>query len=67
MRNPPDRLTFTVTRDRDQWAVEHLGEHSEHSRDRNEVLAAANRLARKATDAGQACQVRMSGQVGCFS
>jgi hypothetical protein len=59
-----ERATFTVTRDQDLWAVEHLGEYFDHAIDKSEARASANKRARQAQDRGQACQVRVSGEVG---
>jgi hypothetical protein len=64
MRTVLVRAVFTVTRDRDLWAVEHLGEYFDHSADKSEVRASANKRARMAQDAGHACQVRVSGEMG---
>ena len=62
MRSNPTRLIFTVTRDRELWAVEHQGEYFDHAGDKNEVKASANKRARHAQDAGQPCQVVVSGE-----
>jgi hypothetical protein len=59
-----ERNIFTVTRDRDLWAVEYLGEFFDHSPDKSEVRASANKRARAVQDAGQPCQVRVSGETG---
>jgi hypothetical protein len=67
MRNGPDRAIFTVARHLEGWAVEIAGEFFDHSRDKEEVKAAANKRARAAQDAGQACQVRVSGEHGFFA
>jgi hypothetical protein len=64
MRAVVARSIFTVTRNRDLWAVEHLGEYFDHSMDKSEARASANKRARQAQDAGQACQVRVSGETG---
>ena len=64
MRTTLARIVFTVTRDRELWAVEHLGEYFDHSIDKSEARASANKRARLAQDAGQACQVRVSGEAG---
>lgn len=57
-------MTFTVARHRDLWAVESLGEYYDHSPDKSEAKASANKRARHAQDAGQPCQVRVSGETG---
>lgn len=64
MRINLDRTILTVTRDRELWAVEHLGEYFDHSADKNEVRASANKRARASQDAGRPCQVRVSGETG---
>lgn len=66
MKIPQGRIVFTVTRDRELWAVEHLGEYYDHSRDKNEARASANKRAREAQNSGAACQVRVSGETGYF-
>jgi hypothetical protein len=66
-RNGPDRTIFTVARHEGRWAVEHDGEFSDHSLDKEEAKAAANKRARAAQDSGQACQVRVSGEHGFFT
>ena len=48
MRNGPDRAIFTVARHQEGWAVEIAGEFFDHSRDKEEVKAAANKRARAA-------------------
>jgi hypothetical protein len=58
------RTVFTVTRDRELWAVEHLGEYFDHSIDKSEAKASANKRARESQDKGNACQVRVSGETG---
>lgn len=64
MRANLDRTILTVTRDRELWAVEHLGEYFDHSADKNEAKASANKRARASQDAGHPCQVRVSGETG---
>ena len=64
MRNNLARSIFTVTRDGELWAVEHLGKFFDHSQDKSEARASANKRARSAQDAGQACQVRVTGETG---
>jgi hypothetical protein len=64
MRINLERTVISVTRDRNLWAVEHLGEYFDHSPDKDEVKASANKRAREAQDAGRACQVRVSGETG---
>jgi len=61
------RTIFTVARFEGRWAVEHEGEFFDHSLDKDEVKAAAHKRARAASDAGQMCQVRVSGELGFFS
>jgi hypothetical protein len=67
VRNQPERLTFTVVRHGGGWAVEHLGEHLDHSSDKEVAKAAANKRARAAHDAGQPCIVRVSGENGFYA
>jgi len=66
MRNEPDRAIFTVARHDGRWAVEHDGQYSDHSLDKEEAKAAANKRARAAQDAGRPCLVRVSGEHGFF-
>jgi hypothetical protein len=66
MRNVPDRAIFTVARINGEWAVEHDGAFSDHSADKEVAKAAANKRARAAQDAGQACLVRVSGEHGFY-
>jgi hypothetical protein len=66
MQKIPDRAVFTVTRDRDLWAVEYLGEYFDHALDKSEAKASANKRARMAQDAGRPCQVRVTGETGYF-
>lgn len=58
------RDLYTVIRHADGWAVEHAGEIFGVSRDKEEAKAAAHRRARVAFDAGQGCQVRVTGEHG---
>jgi hypothetical protein len=67
MRNGPDRAIFTVARVDGGWAVEHDGAFSDHTQDKEEAKAAANKKARAAQDRGQACQIRVSGEHGFFA
>ncbi len=67
MRNGPDRAVFTVVKHAGGWAVEHDGEMLDKSIDKEEAKAAANKRARAAQDAGQACQIRVSGEHGFFA
>ncbi len=64
MRNAPDRAVFTVLRHEGGWAVEHDGEFTDMSVDKEVAKAAANKRARAAQDAGQPCLVRVSGEHG---
>lgn len=66
-RNGLDRLTFTVSRHDGRWAVEHDGEYSDHSSDKEVAKAAANKRARASQDAGRPCQVLVHGENGFFS
>jgi len=67
MRNAPERAVFTVLRHEDGWAVEHEGQFSDASPDKEVVKAAANKRARAAQDAGKPCQVRVVGEHGFFN
>jgi hypothetical protein len=67
VRNEPERLTFTVVRHDGYWAVEHDGEHFDHSLDKEVAKAAANKRARAAHDSGRACLVRVSGENGFYA
>ncbi len=57
------RAIFTVTPDDTGWAVAFEGEMYDHSRDKQEALAAAHRRARACHDSGRAAQVTISGEV----
>jgi len=50
-----------------RWAVEHQGTYSDHTLDREEAKAAANKRARALQDAGRPCQVRVTGEHGFFA
>jgi hypothetical protein len=67
MRNAPDRAIFTVVRHETGWAVEHDGEYSDASPDKEVAKAAANKRARAAQDAGKPCLVRVVGEHGFFN
>ncbi len=67
MRNEPQREIFTVARHEGRWAVEHEGVFSDHSIDKEEAKAAANKRARVLMDAGRPCLVRVSGEHGFFA
>lgn len=67
MREIRDRIVFTVARHDGYWAVEQDGDFSDHSLDKEEAKAAANKRARVAQDKGQACLVRVSGEHGFFA
>ena len=66
MRYAPQRAVFTVVRHSDGWAVEHDGEVSDVTSDKEVAKAAANKRARAAQDAGQPCLVRVFGELGYF-
>ncbi|WP_269713407.1 DUF2188 domain-containing protein [Caulobacter sp. NIBR2454] len=59
-----ERIIFTVLPHDGQWAVESDGAFTNHSSSKEEVKAAANKMARAAQDAGTPCQVRVSGEHG---
>ena len=67
MRNAPDRVIFTVIRHPSGWAVEHDGELSDVTPDKEVAKAAANKLAREALDSGRPCLVRVFGEHGFFN
>ena len=67
MRNELERAIFTVVRHPSGWAVEHLGQISDASPDKEVAKAAANRRARASQDAGKPCLVRVFGEHGYFS
>lgn len=67
MRNAPERAVFTVVRHAGGWAVEHDGEVSDATADKEVAKAAANKRARAAQDAGQPCLVRVTGEHGFFN
>lgn len=67
MRNQPDRLTFSVVRHDGRWAVEHDGQHHDHTSDKEVAKAAAHKRARAAQDAGHACLIRVSGENGFYA
>lgn len=67
MRNAPERAIFTVARNDGRWAVEHDGVFSDHTDNKEEAKAAANKAARAMQDAGRPCQVRVSGEHGFFA
>ncbi len=62
MRMNLERAVLTVTRHDGGWCVEHGGQQFGHSRDKEAARAAANRRAREMFDAGQACEVQVSGE-----
>jgi hypothetical protein len=65
-KTAPPRAIFTVARHEGGWAVEHAGEFFDASRDKDEVKAAAHKRARAAAEAGQLCQVRITGEGSFF-
>jgi FAD/FMN-containing dehydrogenase len=67
IRGASDRETLTVIRHEGRWAVEHLGAFSDHTLDKEEAKAAANKRARALQDVGRPCQVRVSGEHGFFA
>ena len=67
VRGANDRETLTVARHEGRWAVEHRGTFSDHTLDREEAKAAANKRARALQDAGHSCQVRVTGEHGFFA
>ena len=67
MRYTPERAVFTVVRHSGGWAVEHEGEISDPTPDKEIAKAADNRRARAAQDAGKPCLVRVFGEHGFFN
>jgi hypothetical protein len=67
IRDSAQRAIFTVAKHEGGWAVEHAGEFFDHTIDKEEAKAAANKRARAAQDAGRPCQVRVSGEHGFFA
>jgi nucleotide-binding universal stress UspA family protein len=67
IRGASDRETLTVARHEGRWAVEHQGEFSDHTPEKEEAKAAANKRARALQDQGRPCQVRVSGEHGSFA
>jgi len=67
MRNAPDRAIFSVVRHESGWAVEHDGEVSDITPDKDVAKAAANKRARAAQDGGTPCRVRVVGETGFFN
>ena len=67
VRGAGDRETLTVARHEGRWAVEHMGIFSDHTSDREEAKAAANKRARALQDSGRPCQVRVTGEHGFFA
>src|SRR5437588_328968 len=63
MKMLADRAVLTVERHEGRWAVAHEGGHFGHSADKEEAKAAANKRARQMLDAGQPCQVRITGRL----
>jgi len=63
MKSYPDRTLLSVVRQNEMWAIEHDGAHFGHAKDKEVVKATANKRARAMQDDGQACQVRVSGEI----
>lgn len=66
MRMIQDRAVLTVIRNDGWWAVEFDGQVFGRSPDKEVAKAAANKRARQLQDNGQACQVRVTGELGYF-
>jgi hypothetical protein len=66
MRMVPERALLNVFRQEGVWRVEHDGRHFGHSKEKEVAKAAANRHAREMLDAGQPCEVRVSGEHGVW-
>jgi len=67
MRTAATRTVFTVAKHLGGWAVESEGEFFDQTPDKDEAKASAHKRARAAQDAGQLCQVRVSGEHGFFA
>ena len=67
MRITPDRDVFTVVRYDGGWAVEHGGQFSDLTPDKEVAKASANKRARVALDSGRPCLVRVFGEHGFFN
>jgi len=63
MKSHPARTVLSVIRQNEMWAIEHDGAHFGHAKDKEVVKATANKRARAMQDDGQACQVRVSGEI----
>jgi hypothetical protein len=59
-------LIFLVAQRDGAWSVEHEGHSSCRSKNKEEVVASATKLARAATVAGRPSQVRVEGETGYF-
>jgi hypothetical protein len=62
MREPLERILFSVVRDGSAWAVEHEGGLHAHSHDKEEAKAWAHKRAREVVDRGGAARVVVSGE-----
>ena len=67
MRMIQDRAILTVVQRDGAWVVELEGQVFGESSDKEVAKAAANKRARQLQDSGQACQVRVSGELGFYS
>ncbi len=61
-----DREILTVSRYEGRWAVEHHGIFSDHTAEKEEAKASANKRARALQDEGRACLVRVTGEHGFY-
>ena len=57
MRPTIDRVVFTIAKTEDGWTVEHEGAVLDSSTDRQEMFAAASKLARASQEAGRPAQI----------
>jgi hypothetical protein len=64
MREITNRTVLTVLRHEGGWSVEQDGEHFGQSADKEVSKAAAHRRAISLHEAGRACQVRVTGELG---
>lgn len=61
-----DRAVLTVAQHEGWWTVELEGQMFGRSLDKEVAKAAANKRARQLLDGGQACLVRVTGELGFY-
>ena len=67
MREITNRTVLNVMRHEGGWSVEQNGDYFGQSPDKEVAKAAAHRRATSLNEAGQACQVRVSGETGFWA